>query len=384
MPLRHVSRGWLASVTATSAPAECATRQRLWRDDCPCEYGLLTPSWPGHFGWLVELTRSMYQHGADLWRLDYLIVVSEPDEVPIVWNRIGGFLNGTIRATILSIGQLGSKFGIHNASDAFFTFRTRGPFQGVKKFYGARYMNCSKVLLLDSESFVVKPMSFVEAFEQYFQDPFVVMSQSDRPDHARIVDASLAFAGASATEIASLPAHVWNFEYYGWFIERPVFLDFWNFIESHHHLQLYEVFHKYEGAFEITTYWWYIYFHRAQYPSYRFVWDYELLEPYLGADGFRNWKSHFTGKTQSAVEFLLQQLNHSNYDAFRRFVTDWNWRMCRVDQEFFPESALSNATQLYWQVPTLTLTVSSLYRVRIHQQTADFSPYTRLLRNRTV
>eukprot|EP01116_Phalansterium_solitarium_P007967 TRINITY_DN2108_c0_g1_i3.p1 TRINITY_DN2108_c0_g1~~TRINITY_DN2108_c0_g1_i3.p1 ORF type:complete len:182 (-),score=8.12 TRINITY_DN2108_c0_g1_i3:80-625(-) len=81
----------------TYAPAECATRQRLWRDDCPCEYGLLTPSWPGHFGWLVELTRSMYQHGADLWRLDYLIVVSEPDEVPIVWNRIGGFLNGTIR-----------------------------------------------------------------------------------------------------------------------------------------------------------------------------------------------------------------------------------------------------------------------------------------------
>eukprot|EP01116_Phalansterium_solitarium_P008529 TRINITY_DN22449_c0_g1_i1.p1 TRINITY_DN22449_c0_g1~~TRINITY_DN22449_c0_g1_i1.p1 ORF type:complete len:320 (+),score=-9.15 TRINITY_DN22449_c0_g1_i1:74-961(+) len=256
------------------------------------------------------------------------------------------------------------------------------PYQGIKKFYGLQYLNCSYMLVLDAEGQVLKPMSFLEMFDDYLCRPFVTLSNvghgmRENWEEQTRMEQSLQFAGVHPVIYEMLPHTIWNFHYYGWFVERTILQDYVTHIERHHGLPMYAVFAKFPFVYEMTPYWWFIYYHRQSYPQYLFPWDHEMFESYVSLDWWQqNIQAKHRAQGRTHIEHVYSTISFdlNTYDVKKNWTLDWSIRFFKCYLINGPLVA-----RLVEEVPSLSMTVSNWDEVpfTINITAAAVTPYVR-------
>eukprot|EP01116_Phalansterium_solitarium_P013279 TRINITY_DN3058_c0_g1_i2.p1 TRINITY_DN3058_c0_g1~~TRINITY_DN3058_c0_g1_i2.p1 ORF type:complete len:493 (+),score=103.64 TRINITY_DN3058_c0_g1_i2:881-2359(+) len=357
----------------------CPARRGL---PCECAFGVVTPVFSGHFAMLVRYANTVMDRVVDNFYVPWLIVVSDDTEKSDLAKEIA-FLDGQVPYAIFTINELAEASGVPKDQAAAINasnYEYKTPYQALKKLYGLRFLNCSYMLITDSETQMVKKMSLVDAFDDYFARPFVVMADvekiRDEPTEMQRRNESIAVIGVHQLQQKTLPQFVWNFEYYGWFVERDSFTAMWNHIEKFNKRRMDQVFARHQMMYEMMPYWWYIYFRRGDYPWWEFPYNFEMMQPYTPSLDLIQAKVQdvHRGARLTVWEHICQSLNDETYVLYYRAMQAWKIRMFKAYPGF-----CKYIVRIMQEQPQMTMLVSSDGMVQIDQNKSTVSCLTQYI-----
>lgn len=321
-------------------------------DQAECQHGIIMPIYPPHFDVGVRFLQSFRDNVIDHDIVDIFVICSNAQEQAEFRQLMSQHLHAALpRVQVWTLQKVLVDCGIpQDQAELVKPGQRKFTYQSVKKYYGMVASNCSRALLLDAEAVVVKPMSFREAFSDYFTNPFMIVSHTGGNGvMRRIMDESLFMLGRSVLEI---PNNAYNFEYQGWFLERHILLDMFATIEQVHGVPVYQALRKKDFPFEMSIYLWFIFFHLDSYPEYT-VFDMDMLASSFFGQEYKNWLA-LRPNTMGAAEGLLCNLSPVHYPKLLRMCNFLKWRFARPP----PYTGMSDLqARLFAEVPTLTIQV---------------------------
>jgi len=298
----------------------------------------IIPTWEGHFDKNITFLESCIEYDV---KVPVKIVVSNESErisLRSMVEKINYYEN--LNLEIIEIEKVISKFKpeinlsdienlklIHQRVPTI--FHPKHPYQAIKKIYALRYFDYDQAMLLDSECAFVKPTDADELFDEYFNNPqiFYTPHKNLHPNLRMFTDASQQCL--RWTDVG-LVKDMWVFENLYWMVDKKIFNDMLNDIESNLGVDIYTEFITNSGEiFDMITYYSYIHINNEKY-NYQFIDFYSTIKKYLG-DSFNNYFSSKANRLGGALEFMFENVNKDNYEDIFNFINDYKIRFCRPD-----------------------------------------------------
>jgi len=321
----------------------------------------IIPTWEGHFSKNITFLKSCIKFNINT---PVKIVVSNEDEKLNLESLISEIpLYEKLDLEIVDIETIISKFKpeiklsdieelklIHQRVPTI--FNSKHPYQAIKKLYALRYFDYDNALLLDSESAFVKETNMDELFDEYFSNPQIFYTPHDKINPNLMMFTNASQKCLRWTDVGDVK-NMWVFDNMYWMVDKSIFDDMLNDIESNLGVDIYTEFvNNPNEIFEMITYYSYIHINNEKY-GYRFVNYYDTIKDYLKEffDDYINEKSNRVG---GAMEFMFSAVGEKNFDAIFKFINDYKVRFCRPD--YCDTDYYKRATQ---QSPYLNMIVAS-------------------------
>ena len=298
----------------------------------------IIPTWGGHFDKNITFLKSCIDYNI---KTPIKIVVSNESEKISLQSMVENIeCYENLDLEIIEIEKVINKFKpeikLSDIEDlklihlrALNIFDPKHPYQAIKKIYALRYFDYDQAMLLDSECAFVKPTNADELFDEYFESPqiFYTPHENLHPNLRIFTNASQQCLRWANVELVK---DMWVFENLYWMVDKNIFNDMLNDIESNLGVDIYTEFVNNPGEiFDMIVYYSYIYINNKRY-NYQFVNFYTTIKKYL-ENSFDNYFLNKAHRLGGALEFMFENVNKDNFEGISNFVNDYKIRFCRPD-----------------------------------------------------
>lgn len=298
---------------------------------------IVTPTYLEHFKYINKYLDSFYKFCKDRSSIVIYFVISreESDE----FKKITSEYNEKLKIKILYIDDLMPAYGLDESAQEFLKKYGRFSFQTIKKFFALLEIPERYSLVLDSESMLVRETDFLNLFNNYFDNPFLILSDVDpiyRNDH---------FFNLMLENISSILKmdHVqWPIEHFMWFYDKKILLDLFEYtgsIQSMLHLLEEKnktindsVDSKY-GIFEIVLYSLFILKFNKKY-KYSLININRILREFLGDRQYNAYMNEYYHKLNGScgiIEHAAILITNANYRTIANIFRTLNLKVIRCD-----------------------------------------------------
>lgn len=315
----------------------------------------IIPTWEGHFDKNITFLKSCIDY--NIITPIKIVVSNESEKISLqsMVENIDCYEN--LDLEIIEIEKVINKFNpgiklsdiedlklIHLRAPNI--FHPKHPYQAIKKIYALRYFDYDQAMLLDSECAFVKPTNADELFDEYFENPqiFYTPHENLHPNLRIFTNASQQCLRWANVELVK---DMWVFENLYWMVDKNIFNDMLNDIESNLGVDIYTEFVNNPGEiFDMIVYYSYIYINNERY-NYQFVNFYTTIKKYL-ENSFDNYFLNKSRRLGGALEFMFENVNKDNFKAIVDFINDYKIRFCRPDfcDLLLYKSAVKNSSYL--------------------------------------
>ena len=290
---------------------------------------IITPTFRPHFPFNREFLQSYAQNAEDAAQVPVHFVVVR-DELADMQAIMAEFPALDLHAHAFE--DLLEASG--HRENALELLREVGKFayQSLKKLYALKAIDYDQALVLDSEALILKPVRVADLFDEYYADPFVLYSDlSYRGDHW--------FGGQSdavvknAAKLLRLPyPNLWFLEYYGWFYDKRIVRDLFASFPEDLLPAIRTRLKSDTRVFENQLFYHFVWANAERY-HYRFASVQDMLQEYLGPDGYAAYMRHFEGDWQQTgmFEMVSKTVTERNVAALERLFNDKHFRFYRFE-----------------------------------------------------
>ena len=141
------------------------------------KYAIITPTYINHFKYIKTYLKSFDKFVEDKKDIPIFFTISKNEQR--IFKKIISPYTEKLDLRILYIEDLFAKNNIRESSIEFLTKYGRFTFQTAKKFFTMLSIDADKFLVLDSESMWIKKTNMKQCFDDYFSNPFIVISDID-------------------------------------------------------------------------------------------------------------------------------------------------------------------------------------------------------------
>ena len=180
---------------------------------------IITPTYEGHFPFVKKYLETYVHFVKDAKFVPVFFIISKTEEAE--FKEIIFPYEKKANLQILFFENILAEYGITNSSEDLLKSYGRYSFQTLKKMYAIKYINAKHFLILDSESYFIKPTNLTAIFSEFFQSPFVVYSSF----HDRIPSAFMTKMQLSTEYVLKTKIDFWTIESNMWFIDKKIFTD---------------------------------------------------------------------------------------------------------------------------------------------------------------
>lgn len=142
------------------------------------KYGIITPTFRGHFAFIKNYLKSFDYYVEDKENIEIYFTINAYEEKE--FKKIIEPFKQKININVLIFDEILDSFGIYLTPDNLLKKYGKFSFQTLKKYYTMLYVNCNKMLVLDSESLWVRKTNMKELFENFFSNPRLFCSDIDK------------------------------------------------------------------------------------------------------------------------------------------------------------------------------------------------------------
>jgi len=307
------------------------------------QYSIVISTYPPHFHRVARFLSSCYEHVKDLDKLEVILVVSNGEEHSIR-ATVDPFNKISFKIVTFS-NLIKDRYGICISEQDMLT-RMCDPisggkwsYQALKKLMGVMYSNNPYILVLDSETLVIRDCSIEEIFLNFFNKNrcyfYTDNSAEKSPKFKEYGNGGLYTLSESCNKILkkdTLPYYFW--EAGNWFFEKDKVMSMVQYIEEIHNKSLIDVLLDIKPMFEFSLYQFFLYYtHRDQ---YTFVSVNDEIRKQLNDDTFYFQQRDRLADTRLGFEETLTILDNdkmadcyhalfTRYDLnFLMFGISWN------------------------------------------------------------
>lgn len=324
---------------------------------------IITPTFRPHFPFNKDFLSSLEQNAVDAAEVEVHFIVSA-GELEELRSLLAGFPGLNVEAH--SFEDLLERSGHRLDATTLLADVGKFAFQALKKLYALKVLTFDQALILDSESLILKPTRIGEAFDEYFADPFVFVSDlHHRRDHwyGELGD----IVNQNAAKLLDVPYPKMHLlEYYGWFYEKRL-VDALFAALPKDLLAAVGRLGKNKHIFECAIYYTFIYNSPDHY-GYRFVSVNDLLREYLGAAAYDTYIGNFGNHWEQVgiFEYVSKEVTDANLPDLLRLFRDKQLRFYRSELVNHNE----RAQEALIQDSPITFLVSSENYRRIRERVA--------------
>lgn len=297
---------------------------------------ILTPTYSGHFSFIEHYLKS-FELNAE-YDNDCMIafVLSDPSEADAFKSHFGKYIE-KMPIAVFDIESIMSRYDVANKSEELLKRYGHTSYQMFKKIYSMLYIDAERFFVLDSEAAWISAINISNMFDDFFSDPFIVVSDfSSREktsdflkDHFDATNCILGY------EMEKMP-----FEHFMWFYTKKTIE---NFVDQYGQpIEMAEKVFKWEmetkghsvGLMETMLLLNYLYEGHGNI-KYRTVSAEEELAKYLGNDNAIEYRHRFftygNGGWLGMLEFPCELLTKDNVDQLARLYRENNIFITRCD-----------------------------------------------------
>lgn len=297
---------------------------------------ILTPTYEGHFKYIKEYLSSYNKYVNDPKSATLCFVLSSKDELEEFNNIIESY-RSLLDIDIYIFDEILKFFDLDIETDEVLRKYGHTSYQMMKKFYSMLYINADRFLVLDSEAVWIKEMSIESAFDNFFDNPFIVVSNFET---RRLVSSFLTDHFDATNYILGYEMKKMPFEHFIWFYKKEIIQ---NIIDKYGTpydmmIRVYEWEMKTKnhsvGLMETMLCLNYIYENSSKL-GYRIIQAEDELIKYLGKKNSEKYIKEFfltTGGGQlGLLEFPCDRLNCSNIEGLSKLFVNNNIYITRCD-----------------------------------------------------
>jgi len=229
---------------------------------------------------------------------------------------------------IISIEEILESYSIKESPLPINIVTDKFSYVSIKHWFGARYCTEDQLLIVDSESLIIKSTSWEYIFNNFFSNKIVFSSDLNfigTSEMRQIVSESLAIVDPENKYPES--RNKWTWEYGGWFVEKQLVNEYFDYIEKKHNQNALITMNK-TAIFGSIPYWQYIDMFKPG--SYLFVNTEGALNNFRLSDFYKKYHNRGSG----IIEHLLHGLDESNYIKLQDFVNYYGLNFVRTDTDF--------------------------------------------------
>ena len=306
------------------------------------ERGIIIPTFKDHFNKNITFLKSVRKNISDAKETHIRFITSNESETSELLNL---FQQSAVidMADVVSLPSMLSEYQVSKkeSRDLLSICSKLGQrqkkysYQAIKKLYGVKHLDAKETLVLDSECIVIKKTSFKELFSNYLNNPIVFISNQcasdyDSPGGNRFNEQALKFVDKDLS--SSHLIRKWLWEYQGWFFQKDIVNDFFNFVENHHGMSAYEFMRDNRNIWEAVSYWWFIYLRQDKYSYYRFLnAEDEIKSVFSNEEKSIKYLNEYLNRDHGIVEFLPFALTDNNFKEIKSFYDKFNLNFIRIE-----------------------------------------------------
>lgn len=142
------------------------------------KYGIITPTFKGHFSFIKNYLKSFDYYVEDKENIEIYFIINAYERKE--FEKIINPLKKNININILIFDEILEYFGVYLTPDNLLKKYGKFSFQTLKKYYTMLYIDCRKILVLDSESLWVRKTNMKNIYDKFFEDPKLFCSDMDK------------------------------------------------------------------------------------------------------------------------------------------------------------------------------------------------------------
>lgn len=309
------------------------------------KYAIITPTYVKHFKYIQKYLESYKKFVIDKQNIEIYFTISK-EENKKFQKIIKNYIND-ININVLFIEDLFLEQNISESPNEYLKKYGRYTFQTAKKFYTMLHVDCEKFLVLDSESMWIRLTNMSQLFENYFNKPFIAISNLD----SKRTNSGFNLMIENISKILNCSLdNKWFIEHFMWFYDKQILLNMFkehgtlsemlsSLATQNKNLQ-FDKLEKY-GIFEIVLYYAYLYKNAKRY-GYDIVNVNDVISKFMSSEEFEKYYNLFLKKfygTCGIVERIMGLLDKENFTQFINIFKQLGFNIIRCD-----ESSLENYT----------------------------------------
>lgn len=292
------------------------------------EYGIITPTFEGHFPFIRNYLKSFDTYVIDKKDIPLFFIINKEEEES--FKKIIEPYR-TLNIKIVIFDEVLDRFNVFLSPNNLLKKYGKFSFQTLKKFYAMLYVDVEKFLVLDSESMWVRETNMKKLFRDFFSKPKLFCSniKMDRMSSFRLnVQRNIDYLLQSKNNL-------WFLENFMWYYDRVILKDMFNEIGSPIEIveKSYQRFPYSHDVFEILLYQNYLYQNRIKY-QYDIINVYKKCQTILSKKVWENYYFELTDRLHGDFGILEQTmllLNKDNVDEFSELFKNLSINIIRCE-----------------------------------------------------
>lgn len=302
------------------------------------KYAIITPTYINHFKYIKTYLKSFDKFVEDKKDIPIFFTISKTEQR--IFKKIISPYTKKLDLRILYIEDLFAKNNIKESSIEFLTKYGRFTFQTAKKFFTMLSIDADKFLVLDSESMWIKKTNMKQCFDDYFSNPFIVISDIDNIQ--RTDECFNTMLSNIYTILDMKTEKKWFIEHFMWYYDKKIlnklFADYGTLDEmiallykNNENLPLINDLRF--GIFEIVLYYAYIYKKNKEF-NYNIINVNSELKKHLSLQEYQNYLNYQIKMLHGScgiIEHTMILANKTNYIKLAQTFKDMKLNIIRCD-----------------------------------------------------